>query len=112
MPAGRDRADLAVVVATVRALKYHGGVEVKDLRAENVGAVERGLPNLIRHVENLQKFGLKVVVAINAFTSDTPAELNAIETACAAAGVKAVPAEHWAHGGKGAEALARAALDA
>jgi formate--tetrahydrofolate ligase len=103
--------ELAVVVATVRALKYHGGVEVKDLRAENVGAVERGLPNLIRHVENLKKFGLKVVVAINAFITDSKAEMQAVETACAAAGVKAVPAEHWAHGGKGAEALAKAALE-
>jgi formate--tetrahydrofolate ligase len=103
--------DLAVVVATVRALKYHGGVEVKDLRAENVGAVERGLPNLIRHVENLKKFGMPVLVAINAFITDSPAEMAAIEKSCAAVGVKAVPAEHWARGGAGAEALGLAALE-
>ena len=103
--------DLAVVVATVRALKLQGGADAKQLGTEDVGAVERGLSNLIRHVENLRKFGLPVLVAINAFTTDTAAEWTAIEKACAAAGTKAIRAMHWAEGGKGAEELARAVVD-
>jgi formate--tetrahydrofolate ligase len=99
--------DLAVVVATVRALKLQGGADAKELTQEDVGAVERGLANLLRHVENLKKFGLPVLVAINAFTSDTAAEWTAIEKACAAAGTKAIRAKHWADGGAGAEDLAR-----
>ncbi|MCA0451711.1 MAG: formate--tetrahydrofolate ligase [Proteobacteria bacterium] len=99
--------DLAVVVATVRALKLQGGADAKELTQEDVGAVERGLSNLLRHVENLKKFGLPVLVAINAFTSDTAAEWTAIEKACAAAGTKAIRAKHWADGGAGAEDLAR-----
>lgn len=102
--------DLAVVVATVRALKLQGGADAKELTQEDVGAVERGLANLLRHVENLKKFGLPVLVAINAFTSDTAAEWTAIEKACAAAGTKAIRAKHWADGGAGAEELARAAV--
>ncbi|MBL8654595.1 MAG: formate--tetrahydrofolate ligase [Alphaproteobacteria bacterium] len=99
--------DLAVGVATVRALKLQGGADAKELTQEDVGAVERGLSNLLRHVENLKKFGLPVLVAINAFTSDTAAEWTAIEKACAAAGTKAIRAKHWADGGAGAEDLAR-----
>lgn len=99
--------DLAVVVATVRALKLQGGADAKELTQEDVGAVERGLANLLRHVENLKKFGLPVLVAINAFTSDTAAEWAAIEKACEAAGTKAIRAKHWADGGAGAEDLAR-----
>ncbi|MBX9945871.1 MAG: formate--tetrahydrofolate ligase [Reyranella sp.] len=102
--------ELAVVVATVRALKLHGGADEKALGKEDLGAVERGLPNLLRHVENLGKFGLPVLVAINRFLSDTPAELKLIEDKCAAAGAKAYLCEHWAKGGAGAEALARAAV--
>lgn len=101
---------LAVVVATVRALKLHGGADEKALAKEDVAAVERGLPNLLRHVENLGKFGLPVLVAINRFLTDTPAELKMIEEKCAAAGAKAYLCEHWAKGGAGAEALARAAV--
>jgi len=101
---------LAVVVATVRALKLHGGADEKALAKEDVAAVERGLPNLLRHVENLGKFGLPVLVAINRFLTDTPAELKLIEEKCAAAGAKAYLCEHWAKGGAGAEALARAAV--
>ena len=101
---------LAVVVATVRALKLHGGANEKALAKEDVAAVERGLPNLLRHVENLGKFGLPVLVAINRFLTDTPAELKLIEEKCAAAGAKAYLCEHWAKGGAGAEALARAAV--
>ena len=102
--------DLAVVVATVRALKLQGGADAKELTQEDVGAVERGLTNLLRHVENLKKFGLPVLVAINAFTSDTAAEWSAIEKACEAAGTKAIRAKHWADGGAGAEDLARAVV--
>ena len=101
---------LAVVVATVRALKLHGGADEKALAKEDVAAVERGLPNLLRHVENLGKFGLPVLVAINRFLTDTPAELKLIEEKCAAAGAQAYLCEHWAKGGAGAEALARAAV--
>ncbi len=103
--------DLAVVVATVRALKLQGGADAKNLGTEDVAAVERGLANLVRHVENMRKFGLPVLVAINAFTGDTAAEWTAIEKACAAAGTRAIRAMHWAEGGKGAEDLARAAVE-
>jgi formate--tetrahydrofolate ligase len=102
--------DLAVIVATVRALKLQGGADAKALAHEDVAAVERGLANLVRHVENLRKFGLPVLVAINAFTSDTDAEWRAIEAACAVAGTQAIRARHWAEGGTGAEDLARAAV--
>ncbi|TAJ88582.1 MAG: formate--tetrahydrofolate ligase [Reyranella sp.] len=101
---------LAVVVATVRALKLHGGADEKALAKEDVGAVERGLPNLLRHVENLRKFGLPVLVAINRFLTDTPAELELIEAQCAVAGAKAYLCEHWARGGAGAEDLAGAVV--
>jgi formate--tetrahydrofolate ligase len=102
------KPDAAVIVATVRALKMHGGVAISDLGAENVGAVKRGLPNLQRHVENMRKFGLPVVVAINHFVSDAQAEFAAVADACAKWGVGAVACTHWADGGKGAETLARA----
>ncbi len=100
----------AVVVATVRALKMHGGVARNALGAENVEAVQRGIANLRRHVENLRKFGLPVVVAVNHFTADTAAEFAAIRDAMAAIGTEAVSCTHWAHGGAGAEDLARAVL--
>jgi formate--tetrahydrofolate ligase len=102
--------ELAVVVATVRALKLHGGAHAKELGTEDVGAVERGMANLQRHCENLALFGLPVLVAINRFTSDTAAELAAIEQGCAKVGAQAILCEHWAKGGAGAEALARAAV--
>jgi formate--tetrahydrofolate ligase len=104
------KPELAVVVATVRALKLHGGADEKALESEDVGALARGLPNLLRHVENLGKFGLPVLVAINRFVSDTTAELRLLEEKCAAAGTKAYLCEHWAKGGAGAEALAHAAV--
>ncbi len=100
----------AVVVATVRALKMHGGVARNALGPENVEAVKRGIANLQRHVENLRKFGLPVVVAVNHFTSDTDAEFGAIRDAMAAMGVEAISCTHWAHGGAGAEALAHAVM--
>src|SRR4029077_19862871 len=98
----------AVVVATVRALKMHGGVARNALGAENVAAVQRGVANLARHVENLGKFGLPVVVGVNHFTSDTEAEFGVIRDAMAKQGVEAISCTHWGDGGKGAEALARA----
>jgi formate--tetrahydrofolate ligase len=104
--------ELAVVVATVRALKLHGGADEKSLEKEDVRAVERGLPNLLRHVENLGKYGLPVLVGINRFLSDTPAELKMVEEKCAAAGTRAYLCDHWAKGGAGTEPLARAVVEA
>ncbi len=102
----------AVVVATVRALKYHGGADLKTLTSENLGALEKGLANLERHVENVQKhYGLPCVVAINRFTSDTPAEMKLIESRMRDIGVSAVQASHWADGGKGALDLAKAVVE-
>ncbi|HET6605106.1 MAG TPA: formate--tetrahydrofolate ligase [Rhodopila sp.] len=100
----------AVVVATVRALKMHGGVARNALGAEDVEAVRRGTANLARHVENLGKFGLPVVVGVNHFTSDTEAEFAVIREAAAKLGVEAISCTHWANGGAGAEALARAVV--
>jgi formate--tetrahydrofolate ligase len=101
---------VAVVVATVRALKMHGGVARSALGKEDVAAVKRGTANLARHVENLGKFGLPVVVAVNHFNSDTEAEFAAIRDAMAPRGVEAISCTHWADGSKGAEALARAVV--
>jgi formate--tetrahydrofolate ligase len=101
------RPDAVVIVATVRALKMHGGVAKDRLGGENVDAVRRGLANLMRHVANVKKFGVPATVAINHFTGDTEAETGAIAAACAAAGVKAHVCRHWAEGGRGAEGLAR-----
>ena len=95
-----------VVVATVRALKMHGGVPKAELKAENLRAVEAGLANLARHVENMQKFGLPVTVAINHFTGDTERETDAVAQACATLGVASHLCSHWADGGAGALALA------
>ncbi|WP_420734117.1 formate--tetrahydrofolate ligase [Brevibacterium luteolum] len=102
-----------VVVATVRALKYHGGVDKENLQEENIDAMQAGLPNLRRHLENLQSvFGIPAVVSINRFPSDTDAEIAALIDALAADGVTAVEARHWAEGGAGAVDLARAVLAA
>ena len=96
-----------VVVATVRALKMHGGLPKNDLGHEDLEALEKGLPNLLQHVENLTTvFKLPVVVAINAFPTDTQAELELVQAKCKELGVNAVLAEHWAKGGAGAVALA------
>jgi formate--tetrahydrofolate ligase len=97
---------LAVVVVTVRALKFHGGVPRKELGAENVTAVVKGLANLARHLENIRKFGVPAVVAVNHFASDTKPELDAIVEGCRKLGTRAVVCRHWAQGGAGAEALA------
>ena len=95
-----------VIVATVRALKSHGGVEKADLNNENVAAVEKGFANLQRHIENIQSFGLQPIVAINSFTLDTEAESKAISDGCEKLGVKAVLCSHWANGSKGTKELA------
>ncbi len=96
-----------VVVATVRALKNHGGVPKAELNNENLEALEKGLPNLLRHVENITKvFGLPCVVAINAFPTDTAAELQLVEEKCRALGVNVALSEVWAKGGEGGLALA------
>ncbi|HSG94125.1 MAG TPA: formate--tetrahydrofolate ligase [Afifellaceae bacterium] len=96
----------AVLVATVRALKMHGGVGKADLGAENVEAVKSGCSNLARHIENLKKFGIQPVVAINQFVNDTDAELAAMRQTAESFGVKAIVASHWADGGAGTEELA------
>ena len=110
--AGGLKPSVAVLVATVRALKYHGGVALTDLGTPNAEAVVRGSANLAKHLENLQSFGLPVVVAINAFAADTPEEHEAIRQAAAAYGVEAVLSEGWAHGGAGTADLARAVVAA
>jgi formate--tetrahydrofolate ligase len=97
----------AVVVATVRALKMHGGVAKDDLKTENAGAVAKGCANLLRHLENVRKFGVPPVVAINRFITDTDAEIQEVMKAAESAGSKAFVCTHWADGGKGTEALAR-----
>ncbi len=102
------RPSACVIVATMRALKYHGGVEVPQLNAENLTALESGLVNLQKHVENITRhYGLPCVVAINRFSHDTPAEIALVSQRMAAQGVKVVLAEHWAKGGKGAVELAQ-----
>ena len=99
--------DAVVIVATVRALKYHGGVAKADLNNENLEALEKGLPNLLQHVDNIRNvFGLPCVVAINAFPADTKAELDLVEKMCAAHGVNVRLSEVWAKGGAGGTALA------
>ena len=96
-----------VIVATVRALKHHGGVAKADLNQENLTALEAGLPNLLQHVENVTKvFGLPCVVAINAFPTDTAAELKLVEDKCKELGVNVALSEVWAKGGEGGKALA------
>ena len=96
-----------VIVATVRALKYHGGVAKADLNNENLEALEKGLPNLLQHVDNVKNvFGLPCVVAINAFPTDTKAELDLVEKKCNELGVNVALSEVWAKGGEGGKALA------
>ncbi len=102
------RPDAAVIVATIRALKYHGGVDVKEVNKENVAALEKGLVNLERHVENVsQVYGIACVVSINRFTFDTPAEIALLDARMKKLGVPVVLATHWSDGGKGAADLAR-----
>jgi formate--tetrahydrofolate ligase len=100
----------AVLVATIRALKMHGGVKKEDLKTENLKALEAGMANLARHVENVQKFGIVPVVSINRFSADTEAEIALVKDACAKLGVEALMADHWAEGGKGAADVAHAVV--
>mgnify|MGYP003371984238 FL=1 len=101
------KPDAAVIVATVRALKYHGGVAKADLNDKNLEALEAGLPNLLQHVSNIKEvFGLPCVVAINAFPTDTQEELDLVASKCRELGVNAVLSEVWAKGGEGGKALA------
>jgi formate--tetrahydrofolate ligase len=102
---------VAVIVATVRALKMHGGVDKKELGHENVAAVKAGMANLLRHIENVRKFGVPVTVAINHFTADTQAETDVIAEACRQVGVHAHLCRHWADGGKGAQSLAKDVIE-
>ena len=95
-----------VIVATVRALKMHGGVKKEDLKGENVAAVAKGCENLKRHIENVAKFGVPAVVAVNRFITDTEAEIQEVMKAAESMGTKAFLCTHWADGGKGTEALA------
>lgn len=101
----------AVIVATVRALKMHGGVAKDDLGKENVAAVEAGLVNLGRHIRNVQKFGVPVVVGVNNFTTDTDAEFAAVQKYCANMGVDAIRCTHWAEGSKGTTELAKKVVE-
>ena len=120
MPSGREKfidikcrkaglkPDGVVLVATVRALKSHGGVPVKELQKENLEALDAGFVNLARHLDNVQqRFGLPCVVAINHFTSDTDAEVALLKRKVEEKGSKVIVCRHWAEGGKGAEELAR-----
>src|SRR6187397_2617063 len=100
----------AVIVATVRALKHHGGVGKEDLNKENLQALEAGMSNLQRHVENVKKFGLPAVVSINRFSADTDAEIALVKEKCKALGVEALMADHWAMGGEGAADVAKAVV--
>jgi formate--tetrahydrofolate ligase len=103
--------DVVVLVATLRALKYHGGVEVADLGREDLAALEKGIVNLERHVNNVRNhFGLPCVIAVNRFSADTPAEIDLLTRRMAHHSAPVVVASHWADGGAGAEALARAVV--
>jgi formate--tetrahydrofolate ligase len=102
--------DCVVIVATIRALKMHGGVKKENLKSENLKALEAGMANLQRHVENVQKFGLQPVVSINRFSADTDAEIALVKEACKKLGVEALMADHWAMGGEGAADVAKAVV--
>jgi formate--tetrahydrofolate ligase len=105
------KPDAVVIVATVRALKLHGGVPLKELGKPNVEAVDKGVENLKKHIENIHRFGLPVVVAINHFATDAEEEIQVIRDKCAYLTVKIVRADHWRNGGAGAEELAHAVVD-
>jgi formate--tetrahydrofolate ligase len=100
------KPDCVVLVATIRALKMHGGVAKDDLKKENLAALEKGFANLERHVQNVRKFGVPVIVSVNRFSSDTEAEMALLMRLCEKLQVECVLADHWAHGSSGAETLA------
>lgn len=105
------KPEAAVIVATARALKMHGGVEKANLAEENLTALRDGCENLVRHIENVKQFGVPVIVGINRFSADTDAEMQVIREVAAENGVKAVESTHWSDGGAGAEALAREVVE-
>ncbi len=105
------KPDAVVLVATVRALKYNGGVQKAELGEENLEALKRGIVNLEKHIENIQKYGVPVVVTLNSFTSDTKAEYEFIESFCEERGCEFALSEVWAKGGEGGEALAGKVLE-
>lgn len=105
------KPDAAVIVATVRAMKMNGGVKKEDLGAENIAAVEQGCANLGRHVQNVKKFGVPVVVAINHFVTDTDAEVQAVKDYVATLGAEAILCKHWAQGSAGIEELAHKVVE-
>jgi formate--tetrahydrofolate ligase len=104
------KPDAVVLVATIRALKMHGGVKKEELRKEDLKALAAGMANLQRHIENMQNFGLVPVVSINRFSADTDAEIALVKDACKKLGVEALMADHWAMGGEGAADVARAVV--
>ena len=108
---GELKPSAVVLVATIRALKMHGGVNKKDLQTENVNAVIEGTSNLKRHIENIQKFGLPVVVAINHFVADTEKEIEALKEECKKLNIEAISCEHWAKGSNGTVDLANKVVE-
>jgi formate--tetrahydrofolate ligase len=104
------KPDCVVIVATIRALKMHGSVKKEDLKKEDLKALEAGMSNLQRHIENIKKFGLPAVVSINRFSADTDAEIALVKEKCKALGVEALMADHWAMGGEGAADVAKAVV--
>lgn len=104
--------DTIVIVATIRALKYNGGVALADLTTENLDALKAGFSNLAKHIANMQRYGVPVVVSVNEFTSDTAAEVQLLQDLCQAMKVTAVPTSVWANGGQGGIELAKAVLAA
>lgn len=106
VPAVGQAPNAVVIVATIRALKMHGGVALADLKAENVDALNQGAANLGHHIRAMQQYGVPVVVAINEFTADTPAEIQAVQAYCEKLGVQAILADVWGQGGDGATELA------
>jgi len=105
------KPDGVVLVATIRALKMHGGVKKENLANENAEAVRKGITNLTRHVNNIKKFGLPVIVAINHFDADTEKEMSVLQEECKKLEIDAIPCKHWANGGEGAIDLAKKVVE-
>jgi formate--tetrahydrofolate ligase len=109
---GKLKTNAVVIVATIRALKYHGGVKLADLSVENTSALQKGFDNLDKHIENMEHFGFRPVIAINRFTTDTEAEIELLKSYCGQHNVRVAVNNAWAEGGKGAVELAKAVIDA